>query len=110
MYHPTIASKNKLGPPFRVVLYAGLMLTAEGPKLIEYNVRFGDPETQALMLRLDGDLLDLLLATAEGRLASVTPQWSSDAALTVVMAVKGYPGAYARGSIIAGLDRADALP
>jgi phosphoribosylamine---glycine ligase len=107
---PTAAAMAARGAPFRGVLYAGLMLTAEGPKLIEYNVRFGDPETQALMLRLDGDLLDLLLATTEGRLAAVTPQWSSDAALTVVMAVKGYPGAYAKGSAIAGIERADALP
>jgi phosphoribosylamine--glycine ligase len=107
---PTAAAMAARGAPFRGVLYAGLMLTADGPKLIEYNVRFGDPETQALMLRFDSDLLDLLLATTEGRLASAMLQWSGDAALTVVMAARGYPGAYEKGSIIAGLDRADALP
>ena len=107
---PTVAAMAARGAPFRGVLYAGLMLTAEGPKLIEYNVRFGDPETQALMLRLDSDLLDLLVATAEGRLAGVAPRWSEDAALTVVMAAKGYPGAYAKGTAIGGIERADALP
>ena len=107
---PTVAAMAARGTPFRGVLYAGLMLTDSGPKLIEYNVRFGDPETQALMLRLDSDLLDLLLATAEGRLAGVQPKWSNDAALTVVMAAKGYPGAYAKGDPITGIDRADALP
>jgi phosphoribosylamine--glycine ligase len=106
---PTVAAMAARGAPFRGVLYAGLMLTAAGPKLIEYNVRFGDPETQALMLRFDGDILDPLLATAEGRLSSVEPRWSGDAALIVVMAAKGYPGAYGKGSAIAGIDRADAL-
>jgi phosphoribosylamine--glycine ligase len=107
---PTVAAMAKRGTPFRGVLYAGLMLTAEGPKLIEYNVRFGDPETQAMMLRLEGDLLALLLATAEGRLARVAPRWSDDAALTVVMAARGYPGPYAKGGAIAGIAAADALP
>jgi len=97
------------GTPFRGVLYAGLMITAEGPKLIEYNVRFGDPETQALMMRLDSDLLELLAATVEGRLDAVDARWSEDAALTVVMAAKGYPGAYRTGEPIAGIERADAL-
>jgi phosphoribosylamine--glycine ligase len=107
---PTVAAMAARGTPFRGVLYAGLMLTAEGPKLIEYNARFGDPETQALMLRLDSDLLELMRATAEGRLAGVTPRWSNDAALTVVMAAKGYPGAYAKGDPIRGIDSANALP
>jgi phosphoribosylamine--glycine ligase len=107
---PTVAAMAKRGTPFRGVLYAGLMLTADGPKLIEYNVRFGDPETQAMMLRLEGDLLALLLATAEGRLARVAPRWSDDAALTVVMAARGYPGPYAKGGAIAGIAAADALP
>jgi phosphoribosylamine--glycine ligase len=107
---PSVATMAQRGTPFRGVLYAGLMLTAEGPKLIEYNVRFGDPETQAMMLRLEGDLLALLVATTEGRLAGATPQWSSDAALTVVMAARGYPGAYARGGAISGIDVADAMP
>jgi phosphoribosylamine--glycine ligase len=107
---PTVAAMAARGTPFRGVLYAGLMLTVSGPKLIEYNVRFGDPETQALMLRLDSDLLALLKATAEGRLAGVAPRWSGDAALTVVMAARGYPGAYAKGDVIDGIARANALP
>jgi phosphoribosylamine--glycine ligase len=107
---PTLQSMRARGAPFRGVLYVGLMLTKEGPKLIEYNVRFGDPETQALMMRLDSDLLELLYATAHGRLADVAPRWSEDAALTVVMAAKGYPGAYEKGTIIRGIDRADAMP
>ena len=106
---PTIATMAARGAPFRGVLYAGLMLTAEGPKLIEYNVRFGDPETQTLMMRLDSDLLELLVATADGTLSTVTPGWSSEAALTVVMAANGYPGAYDKGSAIAGIAAADAL-
>ncbi|MCR4283398.1 MAG: phosphoribosylamine--glycine ligase, partial [Bauldia sp.] len=107
---PTIATMRKRGAPFRGVLYAGLMLTAGGPKLIEFNVRFGDPETQALMMRLDSDLLPLLLATAEGRLAGMEALWSDDAALTVVMAAKGYPGPYAKGGAIGGIEKANALP
>jgi len=107
---PTLAAMRARGTPFRGVLFAGLMLTADGPKLIEYNVRFGDPETQALMMRLDGDLLALMLATVEGRLAEVTPRWSSDAALTVVMAAKGYPGAYGKGGEIGGIAAAETVP
>jgi phosphoribosylamine--glycine ligase len=107
---PTIAAMARRGTPYRGVLYAGLMLTAEGPKLIEYNVRFGDPETQVLMPRLDGDLLDLLLATSQRRLAGLTPRWSREAALTVVMAAKGYPGAYQRGGTVGGIDKAEAMP
>jgi phosphoribosylamine--glycine ligase len=107
---PAIATMRARGAPFRGVLYAGLMLTADGPKLIEFNVRFGDPETQALMLRLDSDLLPLLVATTNGTLARQSAHWSADPALTVVMAARGYPGAYAKGGAIAGLDRADALP
>ncbi|MFO1236154.1 MAG: hypothetical protein U1F24_03850 [Alphaproteobacteria bacterium] len=78
--------------PFKGVLYAGLILTAEGPKLIEYNARFGDPETQVLMPRLTSDLVPILMAAAEGRLAGVTADWRDETALTVVMAAKGYPG------------------
>jgi len=107
---PAIATMRKRGAPFRGVLYAGLMLTAQGPKLIEFNVRFGDPETQAQMLRLDSDLLPLLIATSNGTLAQQTATWSGDAALTVVMASRGYPGAYDKGGVIAGIERANALP
>jgi phosphoribosylamine---glycine ligase len=108
---PTVKTMQKRGAPFRGVLYAGLMLTAAGPKLIEYNVRFGDPETQAMMMRFDSDLLDLLLAAAEGRLGKTAPpRWSGDAALTVVMAAEGYPGEYRKGGAIGGVGRANALP
>ena len=106
---PTIAGMARRGTPFKGVLYAGLMLTAEGPKLIEYNVRFGDPETEALMLRLKSDLLSALLAVADGTLADVDVRWHDDCALTVVMAARGYPGSYGRGSEIRGLDRAGAV-
>jgi phosphoribosylamine--glycine ligase len=107
---PTVKAMAKRGAPFRGVLFAGLMVTAEGPKLIEYNVRFGDPECQVLMMRLESDLLELLTATAEGRLSGMSPAWSNEAALTVVMAAKGYPGAYEKGTPIAGIEQAEALP
>jgi phosphoribosylamine--glycine ligase len=97
------------GSPFRGVLFAGLMLTAEGPKLIEYNTRFGDPETQVLLMRLKSDLLAALLATADGVLDSFDLRWSDEVALTVVMASRGYPGAYEKGSEIRGLDAAGAV-
>jgi phosphoribosylamine--glycine ligase len=97
------------GTPFRGVLFAGLMLTADGPKLIEYNVRFGDPETQVLMMRLKSDLLAALLATADGVLDNFDLRWSDDVALTVVMASKGYPGEYIKGTEIRGLDAAAAV-
>jgi phosphoribosylamine--glycine ligase len=107
---PTLSAMQARGAPFRGVLYAGLMVAADGPKLIEYNVRFGDPEAQVLMMRLHSDLLELLYATARGRLAEATPRWSDDAALTVVMAAKGYPGTYATGTAIRGIEQAEALP
>jgi phosphoribosylamine---glycine ligase len=103
---PTIAGMARRGMPFKGVLYAGLMITAEGPKLIEYNARFGDPETQVLMVRLKSDLLAALLAVADGVLASMDLRWHDDAALTVVMATNGYPGSYRRGSEIRGLAQA----
>jgi phosphoribosylamine--glycine ligase len=106
---PTVHTMKRGRQPFRGVLYAGLMITADGPKLIEYNVRFGDPETQVLMPRLDGDLLEILLAAAEGRLADVSPRWSEDAALTIVMAAEGYPGPCAKSTPISGLDAAAAV-
>ncbi|WP_068318606.1 phosphoribosylamine--glycine ligase [Polycladidibacter hongkongensis] len=105
---PTVAGMREEGNPFSGVLYAGLMLTAEGPKLIEYNARFGDPECQVLMMRLESDLLPLLSATAEGTLSDMDAKWSDDVALTVVMAANGYPGAYEKGSVIGGLDAAQA--
>src|SRR6201997_3670371 len=103
---PTLKAMRASGSPYKGVLYAGLMITAEGPKLIEYNVRFGDPETQVLMLRLKSDLVPALVASRDGMLKSFDLRWSDDAALTVVMAAKGYPGSYQRGSVIEGLDAA----
>jgi phosphoribosylamine--glycine ligase len=106
---PTVHALVEAGTPFSGILYAGLMLTPEGPKLVEYNVRFGDPECQALMLRLDSDLLALMLATAKGELAAADPpEFTDDAALVVVMAAKGYPGTPKTGGAIAGLDAKDA--
>jgi phosphoribosylamine--glycine ligase len=107
---PTLTEMARRGTPFRGVLFAGLMLTAEGPKLIEFNVRFGDPECQALMLRLRSDLLPALLSAAQGRLAGVELALSDNPSLVVVMAAEGYPGTPRKGTEIGGLDRAAALP
>jgi len=106
---PTVKAMAARGTPFKGVLYAGLMLTAEGPKLIEYNARFGDPETQVLMMRLDCDLLPLLIACHDGTLASAALRWKDDVALTVVMAANGYPGDYEKNTEIKGLDAAGAI-
>ncbi|RHW18793.1 phosphoribosylamine--glycine ligase [Sphingomonas gilva] len=105
---PTVRALAAAGTPYSGVLYAGLMLTDSGPQLIEYNVRFGDPECQVLMMRLEGDLLEIMLATAEGRLAELPPPaFADDVALTVVMAAKGYPGTPETGGEIAGIDAAE---
>jgi phosphoribosylamine--glycine ligase len=106
---PTVRAMQAMGAPYRGVLYAGLMITADGPRLIEYNVRFGDPECQVLMLRLMSDLVPALLAACDGQLRNFDLRWHGDAALTVVMAAKGYPGSYAKGSVIDGLDEAAAI-
>ena len=103
---PTLRAMKAIGAPYKGVLYAGLMITRDGPKLIEYNARFGDPETQVLMLRLMSDLVPALLASRDGQLKSFDLRWYADPALTVVMAAKGYPGDYKRGSVIEGLDEA----
>jgi phosphoribosylamine--glycine ligase len=105
---PTVMAMRARGMPFQGVLYAGLMITAEGPKLIEYNVRFGDPECQVLMVRLKSDLLAALLATADGTLGGISLEWRDEAAVTICMATKGYPGAYEKGSEIKGLEDAAA--
>lgn len=102
---PTIREMARRGTPYSGVLYAGLMIKDGRARLVEYNARFGDPETQVLMMRLGAQALDLMLATAEGRLADAKVHWAADHALTVVMAARGYPGAYAKGSVINGLDR-----
>lgn len=106
---PTVQGMAAEGMPYSGVLYAGLMLTADGVKLIEYNARFGDPECQVLMLRFEGDLAELLLATAESRLGALpAPRFSEDAALTVVVAAKGYPDAPVKGGAISGIAAAEA--
>ena len=101
---PTMSGMADAGAPFAGVLYAGLMITSEGPKLIEYNVRFGDPECQVLMMRLKDDVLVLLQAAARGQLAHVSVRWHDEAALTVVMAAEGYPGTPRKGTLIKGVD------
>jgi len=106
---PTVRAMRAAGMPYSGVLYAGLMLTPERPKLIEYNCRFGDPECQVLMMRFDGDLLSLLLATARGQLAQAGPVSLSDrSALTIVMAAEGYPGTPSKGARITGIQEAEA--
>ena len=105
---PTIRGMAADGITYRGVLFAGLMITDAGPKLIEYNCRFGDPECQALMMRLKNDFLEVLEAAVNGELDQVELKWSNDAALTVVMAVNGYPGGYEKGSEIKGIEEAEA--
>ena len=104
---PTMRGMAELGAPFSGVLFAGLMITDKGPKLIEYNTRFGDPECQVLMMRLKDDLLVLLNAAADGQLAHLSARWRDEAALTVVMAAQGYPGAPEKGSASAASMRPD---
>jgi len=106
---PTIRAMQQMGMPYRGVLYLGVMITADGPKLYEYNARFGDPETQVLMLRMKSDIVPALVASRDGMLKNFDLRWHDDAALTVVMAANGYPGAYAKGSVIEGLDAAAAI-
>ncbi|WP_199555693.1 phosphoribosylamine--glycine ligase [Sandaracinobacteroides hominis] len=105
---PTLEAMARRGTPFTGVLFTGLMLTASGPSLIEYNVRFGDPECQVLMSLFDGDLAALLLAAAKGQLSGEEARWKPGAAATVVVAARGYPGTPARGGEISGLDAAQA--
>ncbi len=102
---PTVKALAAAGHPYQGVLYAGLILTKDGPKLIEYNARFGDPETQVIMPRMETDLLPLLIACADGTLDQQQVRWKSDVALTVVLAAKGYPGDIKKGSLIKGLNR-----
>jgi phosphoribosylamine--glycine ligase len=107
---PTVAGMARRGAPFRGVLFAGLMIGADGPKLIEFNVRFGDPEIEAILARLDDDLLEFLLGCAKGELPARAPRFSPEAALTVVMAARGYPSAYDKGTPIRGLEAAAREP
>jgi phosphoribosylamine--glycine ligase len=101
---PTLAEMTRRGTPYQGVLYAGLMIKDGAPRLVEYNARFGDPECQVLMMRLGAQALDLMLATAEGRLGEAQLTWADDHAITVVLAAKGYPDTYAKGSRIGGLE------
>ena len=104
--NPTVRALARAGAPYKGVFFAGLMITKDGPKLIEYNVRFGDPECQVLMLRLMSDLVPALLAARDGQLKNFDLRWYPDAALTIVMAATGYPGNYNKGSVIEGLEAA----
>ena len=107
---PTVRGMAAEGRPYKGVLFAGLMIEDGEPKLLEYNVRFGDPECQVLMARLDTDIVELMLAACDGRLSGRTVSWKPDPALVVVMAARGYPGSYAKGTVIDGLDQAGAVP
>jgi phosphoribosylamine--glycine ligase len=106
MIFPTLRAMKTMGAPYKGVLFAGIMLTDKGPKLVEYNARFGDPECQVLMLRMMSDLVPALIACADGQLSHMSLRWYSESAITVIMATKGYPGDYGKGSRIAGLDEA----
>jgi phosphoribosylamine--glycine ligase len=107
---PTLRGMGERGSPFRGVLFAGLMVNEHGPKVIEFNVRFGDPEAEVILPRLKDDLLPLLLACANGTLSGDAPRFCSDAALAVVVAARGYPGEPVRGSKIGGIENAEAAP
>ena len=106
MIYPTLRAMKAMGAPYKGVLFAGVMVTKDGPKLVEYNARFGDPETQVLMMRMMSDVLPALIASADGQLKNFSLRWFDDVALTVIMATKGYPGSYGKGSVITGLDDA----
>lgn len=106
---PTVDGMNRNGTPYKGVLYAGIMITQGGPRVLEYNVRFGDPETQPILARLKSDLLEAMLATCDGRLDKTTLEWDEKAAVCVVMASGGYPDDYEKGKIITGLDEAAAM-
>ena len=106
---PTLAEMTRRGAPYQGVLYVGLMIADGAPRLVEYNVRFGDPEAQVLLPRLGAQALDLIQATAEGRLSEMRVNWADDHAMTVVLAAEGYPGSYAKGEAIGGLDAAAAM-
>ena len=110
IFLPTLAAMRAEGCPFKGCLYFGLMLTPDGPKVIEYNCRFGDPETQVVLPRLESDLVEIMLAVAEGRHEDVQLERSDDWAVSVVLASEGYPGAYEKGKVILGIEEAEELP
>ena len=107
---PAVNGMRAEGIPYQGVLYAGLMITADGPKVLEFNARFGDPETQPIMMRMDSDIVPVLEACANGTLDTCSLEWKPGAAVCVVMASEGYPGSYDKGRPISGLDQADSLP
>ena len=109
MIMPTLRALSAMGSAYKGVIFAGIMVTKDGPKLVEYNARFGDPECQVLMLRMMSDIVPALIACADGQLKNFNLRWFDDAALTVIMATKGYPGDYGKGSVIGGLDEAAAV-
>jgi len=106
---PVVDAMNRQGTPYKGVLYAGLMITSGGPRVLEFNVRFGDPETQPILMRLQSDLLEVCLAACEGRLEEITLRWDPRPAVCVVMASGGYPGDYEKGKVITGLEKAQEL-
>jgi phosphoribosylamine--glycine ligase len=106
---PVVDGMNRNGAPYKGILYAGVMITAGGPRVLEFNVRFGDPETQPILMRLKSDLLEVLLAVCDGKLDEITLEWDPRPAVCVVMASGGYPGPYEKGKRIVGLDRAKQL-
>ena len=106
---PTVDGMNRNGTPYRGVLYAGVMITQGGPRVLEYNVRFGDPETQPILARLKSDLLEAMLATCDGTLDKITLEWDNRPAVCVVMASGGYPDEYEKGKVITGLEEADKI-
>lgn len=108
--HPTVDAMKAEGTPFAGVLFAGLMIVGGEPKLIEYNARFGDPECQTLMLRMESDLVNVLEAAATGQLNMLSITWSDEPAICVVMAADGYPGAYKKNTLIRGLEDAASVP
>jgi phosphoribosylamine--glycine ligase len=107
---PAVHALKRARRPFRGVLYAGLMLTNQGPKVLEFNVRFGDPETQVLLMRLKSDLLDAFEAAVDDRLDTVSLEWDERPAVTVVMASEGYPGHYERDRLVQNIEAADRMP
>lgn len=109
LIEPTMRGMAEIGAPFSGILFAGLMMTKDGPKLIEYNTRFGDPECQVLMMRLDSDLLALINAAVDGRLDDISLDWKEEPALTVVMAAEGYPANVKKGSVIRDLDKLEGI-
>jgi phosphoribosylamine--glycine ligase len=107
---PTIREMAKAGRPFKGILYAGLMLTEQGPMVLEFNARFGDPETQPLMMRMENDIIPIFEACIDGTLDQIKLTWKKQSAVCVVMAAEGYPGSYKKGMVITGLKQAEALP